>query len=332
MTERAPHDPGSGRLARVASVIPAAGTLPWRRREGVLEVALVHRPKYDDWSWAKGKLDPGEHACVAAARETLEETGLVVRLGVPLPSAEYPVLDSTGGPATKQVHYWSAHVTGGDGRLEHEIDEVAWVDVRTAHSRLDYARDREQLLALVRADRACELDSWPLVLVRHAKAVPRGAWDGDDRRRPLDAVGRAQASAVSAVLDAYGVTRLVSSSSTRCVSTVKPYAVMRGLRVRTRDSLSEEGFAAGADGAVRQMRKLLERAEPAVLCSHGPVLPTLLHLLHPQVDASPERGEQVGERLRTAAGEAMHKGEVLVCHIVGKGEDARVVEVERIDT
>lgn len=316
----------------MASVIPAAGTLPWRRRDGRLEVALVHRPKYDDWSWAKGKLDPGEHACVAAVRETLEETGLVVRLGVPLPSAEYPVLDPTGGPATKQVHYWSARVTGGTGALEHEIDEVAWVDVRTAHDRLDYARDREQLLALIRAERADELRSWPIAFVRHAKATPRGRWSGDDRRRPLDAVGRSQASAVSAVLGAYGVTRVVSSSSTRCVATVEPYAVAHGLRLRTRDALSEEGFAESEVGAVAQVRRLLERGDPAALCSHGPVLPTLLGLLQARVVHSPERGEVVADHLRAAADESMHKGEVLVCHLVGRGEDARVVDVERIDT
>ncbi|GAA2748028.1 NUDIX hydrolase [Terrabacter aerolatus] len=316
----------------MASVIPAAGTLPWRRRDGRLEVALVHRPKYDDWSWAKGKLDPGEHACVAAARETLEETGLVVRLGVPLPSAEYPVLDPTGGPATKQVHYWSARVTGGSGVLEHEIDEVDWVDVRTAHSRLDYARDREQLLALIRAERADELRSWPLVLVRHAKATPRGRWSGDDRRRPLDAVGRAQASSLSDVLDAYGVTRMVSSSSDRCVATLEPYAVQHGLRLRTRDALSEEGFAESGEGAVAQVRRLLERGDPSALCSHGPVLPTLLGMLHARVGRSPERGEVVAEQLRVAAEESMRKGEALVCHLVGRGEDARVVDVERIDT
>ena len=316
----------------MASVIPAAGTLPWRRRDGRLEVALVHRPKYDDWSWAKGKLDPGEHACVAAARETLEETGLVVRLGVALPSAEYPVLDATGGPATKQVHYWSARVTGGTGTLEHEIDEVAWVDVRTAHNRLDYARDREQLLALVRADRSDELRTWPIAFVRHAKALPRGKWSGDDRRRPLDAVGRAQATTVSAVLGAYGVKRLVSSSSTRCVATVESYAAARGLRLRTRDALSEEGFAESAEGAIAQVRRLLERKDPAAVCSHGPVLPTLLRILHTRVAHSPERGGLVAEHLRAAADESMAKGEVLVCHLVGRGEDARVVDVERIDT
>ena len=316
----------------MASVIPAAGTVPWRRADGQLEVALVHRPKYDDWSWAKGKLDPGEQPCVAAVRETLEETGLVVRLGPPLPSSAYAVLDSTGGPATKEVHYWAAEVTGGDGQLLHEIDEVAWVDVRTAHDRLDYARDRDQLLALVRYERGSQLGTWPLALVRHAKARPRGRWPGDDRARPLDAVGRAQSRTVSDVLDAYGVRRVVSSSSERCSATVEPYASRAGLKLRRRDSLSEEGFAADGSGAVAELDRLLKRGEPAALCSHGPVLPTLLERLASRVADTGEAGDTVCERLREAAGQAMGKGEVLVCHVAGTGAEARVIDVERINT
>ena len=131
---------------------------------------MVHRPKYDDWSWAKGKLDLGEEWPVAAARETAEETGLTVHLGMPLPPASYTVLDRTGVPATKQVRYWAAEVVGGDGALLHEIDEVAWLDVATAHDRLDYARDRDQLRAVVRAEAGGRLTSWPLAVVRHAKA------------------------------------------------------------------------------------------------------------------------------------------------------------------
>ncbi|EWT02531.1 phosphohistidine phosphatase [Intrasporangium oryzae NRRL B-24470] len=316
----------------MASLIPAAGTLPWRRRGGQLEVALVHRPKYDDWSWAKGKLDPGEAPCIAAVRETSEETGLDVRLGPPLPLSEYPVLDAVGAPATKQVHYWAATVTGGSGRLEHEIDEVVWADVPTANARLDYARDREQLLALVRAEREGDLDTWPLALVRHAKAQPRSRWTGDDRLRPLDAVGRAQAATVAKVLAAYGVTRVVSSTSTRCVTTVEPYAVRRGARLVTRASLSEEGFAEDSSGAPRQVEKLLRRGEPAALCSHGPVLPTLLDTLAERVPADHLRAEWLTEQLRTAADSALRKGEVLVCHLTGRGAEARVVHLERVDT
>ena len=103
------------------AIIPAAGTVPWRRRRGQLEVALVHRPKYDDWAWPKGKLDPDEEWPAAAVRETHEETALEVRLGRPLPAAAYTVLDRDGEPATKEVRYWAAEVTGGGGPLANEI-------------------------------------------------------------------------------------------------------------------------------------------------------------------------------------------------------------------
>ena len=186
-------------------VIPAAGTVPWRRRRGQLQVALVHRPKYDDWAWAKGKLDPGEDWAVAAVRETHEETALEVRLGRPLPCAAYTVLDRDGEPATKEVRYWAAEVVGGDGRLVNEVDEVRWLEVAAAHDLLDYARDRDQLRALVRADAAGALATWPLALVRHAKAFPRSQWkDPDDQLRPLDRQGRWRAEAIAPLLAAYG--------------------------------------------------------------------------------------------------------------------------------
>jgi 8-oxo-dGTP diphosphatase len=316
----------------VAPVIPAAGTLPWRRRDGRLEVALVHRPKYDDWSWAKGKLDPGEPLCVAAARETLEETGLQVRLGIPLPGATYTVLDGEGGRATKEVHYWAAQVVGGSGVLEHEIDEVRWVDARSAHELLDYGRDREQLLAVVRSDREHGLQSWPLVLLRHAKSRPRSRWKGDDRKRPLDAVGREQADDVARILGAYGVKRVVTSSSVRCVQTVEPYAARLGTRIRAEDSLSEEGFAADPGPAVAHLHELLDRARPVVVCTHGPVLPTLLDVLGSRVRADSACTASAREQLVSAGESSMRKGEVLVAHLTSSGDAAQVVAVERIDT
>ncbi|WP_324145023.1 NUDIX hydrolase [Intrasporangium sp.] len=316
----------------MAPVIPAAGTLPWRRREGRLEIALVHRPKYDDWSWAKGKLDPGEPLCVAAARETFEETGLQVSLGIPLPRATYTVLDGEGGPATKEVHYWAAQVVGGSGVLEHEIDEVRWVDARTAHELLDYGRDREQLLAVVRADREDGLQTWPLVLLRHAKSRPRSRWKGDDRKRPLDAVGREQADDVARILGAYGIKRVVTSSSVRCVQTVEPYAARLATRIKATDSLSEEGFAADPGPAVDHLHKLLERAMPVVVCSHGPVLPTLLEVLGGRVREDSDCAASAREQLASAGASPMRKGEALVAHLTDSGDAARVIAVERIDT
>lgn len=311
------------------SVIPAAGTVPWRRRRGSLEVAMVHRPKYNDWSWAKGKVDPGEDWPVAAARETQEETGLEVRLGVPLPSTHYTVLDKTGQPATKEVRYWAAEVVGGTGELENEIDEVTWLDVPAAHDKLDYARDREQLRALVRADGAGGLTTWPVVLVRHAKARSRSSWTDDDPLRPLDARGLAQAGALVPLLSAFGVSRLLSSSSCRCAATLRPYAAAKGLPLKLKDGLSEEGFAADPDRAVHHLRRAVERGASVAICSHGPILPTLLETLRHFVDLGSAEGPAADARLSEAADLSMSKGEVVVCHVVGTGDAARIVAVER---
>jgi 8-oxo-(d)GTP phosphatase len=310
--------------------IPAAGTLPWRLVDGALEVAIVHRPRYDDWSWAKGKLDPGEDWAVAAVRETEEETGLVVRLGPPLPEARYTLLGRDGTPDDKVVRYWSARVTGGDGHLLNEIDDVVWLDVPSAHARLDYARDRDQLLALVRLQQTDRLDTWPLVIVRHAHAVARGEWSGTkDTKRPLDDVGRARAVALSAVLTAYGVTRVVTSPSERCLRTVEPYAVSAGVRLRRRNALSEEGFEAAPGKAHRHLSRLLGRGEPALLCTHGPVIPPLLDDVAGRLDLDAAGSVEVVEEFAEARDDKLDKGEALVCHVVGTGDTARVVAVER---
>lgn len=314
--------------------INAAGTIPWRCTDGTLEVAMVHRPRYDDWSWSKGKLEPGEPWAVAAYRETFEETGLQVRLGMPLPPTTYRVLDKDGLPATKLVRYWAAEVTGGDGALEHEIDAVAWLDPTAAHARLDYSHDREQLRAIQRAQQRGAVRTWPLVIVRHAFAVPRSAWHGsDDRDRPLSPVGERQVQVVTDLLRAYGVTDVVSSPSTRCVQTIGGYAATQGVSLRLRRCISEEGFAKKGPGrASALMTQLLEAAQPVALCSHGPVLPTLLTALLTLLASDEDVAEGTEATLSETADLGLDKGDVLVAHLVGAGESARVVAVERIPT
>jgi 8-oxo-dGTP diphosphatase len=289
----------------------------------------VHRPKYDDWSWAKGKLDPDEEWPAAAVRETLEETSLEVSLGRPLPPAEYTVLDSAGEPATKEVRYWAAEAVKEAGPLTNEIDQVRWLDVASASDLLDYSRDRDQLRALVRADQAGTLTTWPLALVRHAHAVRRGSWSQDDQLRPLDEVGTARASRIATALAAYGITSLVSSPSLRCTDTLKPYAAQLRLPMKTKNGLSEEGYAAHPGRAPRHLAKLIERGTAAALCSHGPVLPGLLSRLRDRVDPTEEDAGVTKWALREAIHDGMDKGEVLVAHLVGSGDGARVVAVER---
>jgi len=126
--------------------------------------------------------------------------------------------------------------------------------------------------------------SWPpttpLVLLRHAKAVKRGKWDGSDEDRPLDDSGRAESQSIADLLDAYGVTRVHSSDWARCVQTVQPYAQRRALPVVPEPGLTEEGFDEDPDAGLGRLRGLLaetdEGHEPSVLCSHRPVLPALV--------------------------------------------------------
>jgi len=112
-------------------VVPAAGSVPWRRRHGSLEVALVHRPKYDDWSLPKGKSEPGEHILLTAVREVSEETCVRPVLGPRLPTVEYI---SWGQP--KRVSYWSVCGSGHEAAPGNEIDAVAWVPLVQAREQL----------------------------------------------------------------------------------------------------------------------------------------------------------------------------------------------------
>jgi 8-oxo-dGTP pyrophosphatase MutT (NUDIX family) len=106
-------------------------------------VLLVHRPRYRDWTFPKGKVESGETDEEAAVREVEEETGLHCELGPELPSTEYIDLKLR----RKTVRYWSMEATA-EGRPGHEVDEVRWVPINAAPDRLSHACDREVLQAL----------------------------------------------------------------------------------------------------------------------------------------------------------------------------------------
>ncbi|HSL58755.1 MAG TPA: NUDIX hydrolase [Acidimicrobiales bacterium] len=122
-----------------APAVRAAGAVVWRRGADGVEVLVVHRPRYDDWSLPKGKLDPGETDEQAAVREVHEETGLRGSLGPELAASAY--IDHQGRPKT--VRYWAMEVSDGAFTPSDEVDEVAWLAVGAARARVSYARDVE---------------------------------------------------------------------------------------------------------------------------------------------------------------------------------------------
>ena len=135
-------------LPSPTEVVQAAGGLVVRRRNGALEIAVVHRPVHQDWSFPKGKLEEGETFERAALREVAEETGMVCRLVRFIGHTEY--VDRKGRP--KAVAYWVMAAESGSFAPNAEVDELRWVDLDVAARLLSYPRDRELVAVLMAAD------------------------------------------------------------------------------------------------------------------------------------------------------------------------------------
>jgi 8-oxo-dGTP diphosphatase len=255
------------------TVVLAAGAVVWRRRaggtKGALEVLVVHRPRYDDWSFPKGKADLGERVQLTAVREVEEETGQRIRLGVPLDEVGYVV---NGGH--KRVSYWSGRLVGSAQPFvpNDEVDEIAWVSPKAAQAMLSHDTDQRVLERFVDAAIDRSHKTRTLVVVRHGKAVQRDDFVGDDVDRPLTAQGRDQAIALRGVLDAYGVRHVVASPALRCTQTVEPYADSLGTFLELDERLGEQ-TTSGQVG--RAVDALLDRRKPTVVCTHRPTLPLL---------------------------------------------------------
>jgi 8-oxo-dGTP diphosphatase len=288
--------------------IEAAGVVLVRKGEDGPEVALVHRPHRSDWSLPKGKLESGERHEAAAVREAFEETGVRCHLGPSLGSRTYPV---DGVP--KRVRYWRATAADAGAteparEADEEIDEVRWLGGKKARALLTYDDDR----LLVTAALALP-DSVPTVVLRHAEAVKRVAWQGSgdplsdlDAARPLDDHGMDQAVALAPVLAAYGLRFIASSDARRCRATIAPFADLADLAVDLEPSLSEEGCAENPDETVATVVRLLGRGGPAVWCTHRPVLPVITAALARTLGID-RHAEELDPRLKAGAAIVLHR-------------------------
>ena len=273
-----------------AGEIRAAGAVLWRPAGSGAEVALIHRQRYDDWTFPKGKALPGEHVLLTAAREVAEETGVRVALGRRLGTTRYP-----DNGRLKRVDWWAASpapeppvtdlagpdapataVPGSGFVPNDEVDGLAWLPPAAARERLTYSRD-VRLLAEFEAGPA---QTVPVILIRHADARSRDSWraagETDDLARPLTARGQAQAQELSAILGCYGVLRVVSSAAERCLATMRPYAAATGSVVDTEPAFTIRSPGGDLDTARQQALKLVTEGEPVAVCAHRENLPALL--------------------------------------------------------
>lgn len=260
-------------MSGATTLVLAAGGVVWRRAPAGMEVALIRRERYDDWTLPKGKLEPGEHPLVAAVREVWEETGVT---GVPqarLPSTHYHT--ASGQP--KSVDYWSMVARADRGRAPtDEIAERRWLPVAKARELLSYAHDR----AVLDAFAALPAVDAVVVVVRHASAGSRKDYRGEDLSRPLDPGGHDQAASLAPVLACFQPQRLVSATPIRCRQTFAPLAAALGL-VAAADPLFDETSPQPSDRRAERLRQLAAASPCTAVCTQRAVLPGLLSALRP---------------------------------------------------
>lgn len=270
--------------------IYAAGVVCWRERAGDIEFALVHREKYDDWGFAKGKQDPGEELCVTAVREVEEEIGLKVRLGRKLSVIRYEIESGE----EKEVHYWASKVPEkaikkSKFQPNEEIAKVEWHTPKSALKLLSYPHDRALLKEVLDLQHERELETRALIVLRHAKATPRSDWSKGESSRPLTPEGLVQADRLSIQLASYGPKRLITSPWKRCHDTVLPYARKTKRQLIERTQLSEYSAEKNPKKAKRLIEDIFEGTESTLICTHRPALPKVLDAIasYARVDLKP---------------------------------------------
>lgn len=278
--DAASADAGSG---GGSGLVLAAGTICWRTGDGGLEVLLVESARWGDWSWPKGKLEAGESLPECAVREVAEETGTRVVLGVPLPGVTYVLPDGRA----KTVRYWAARVreTGRRTAPDDEIAAVEWLSVAEARERLTRPGDLAPLAELVTLHELGQLDTRPLLVVRHAKARSRSKWPGAEADRPLTATGRRQARSLAGLLACWAPERVLCSPWARCMQTLEPYlgrpdAGPPGARApEVVPLLSEDGLEHDPERVGTAVADLLHEPGGAMLCTHRRVLEAVVQAL-----------------------------------------------------
>ncbi|MEI6406525.1 MAG: NUDIX hydrolase [Actinomycetes bacterium] len=258
--------------------IYAAGAVVWRKNDDdSISVAIIHRPRYDDWSLPKGKMEFGETLIACAYREVMEETNLKIKLGPFIGTVGYYVPDGL-----KEVSYWCAKVIGEDHpfRANSEVDEMVWLSPSAGMEKLTRESDKEILQKFLESP----YDSETFIMLRHAKALARLEWQGDDDDRPLELTGQLQAKRMLSLYQVFGLEEIYTSDAVRCMDTVSLMAKALNLEPVVSQQLSEYTYRKNKEKATDFVKELIKKRETLLLCSHNPVLPRMLEKLTKKVD------------------------------------------------
>ena len=286
--------------------IQAAGAVVWRNNKDRTEVAIIHRPKYNDWSFPKGKLEVGESLIACAHREVFEETNIQTEFGPFLGDIEYLTPDGK-----KQVSFWAAKaITHKDFSPNSEVDQLKWVEVKKVKELLTLETDKKILAQFMKLD----FDTKPFILLRHAKAITRDEWQGDDDDRPLDSLGQNQAKRLLSIYQVYNIEQIHTSDAVRCYDTINPMVKGLGIKLEVTGKLSESTYKKDKEKAFDYAKDLIKENVRILLCSHNPILPKMLNRLTKKSDVDADEG-----KLSPADGWVIHRS--------GKA----IIQIDRID-
>ena len=291
----------------MSEAISAAGAVVWRKhKDNFTEVAIIHRPKYDDWSFPKGKIEVGESLIACAHREVLEETNLQTEFGPHLGQVEYFTPDGL-----KKVTYWSAKVIAEKPfRPNTEVDQLKWIPITKVIEVLTNETDKEIFDKFVKV----KFNSKPFILLRHAKAITRDEWQGEDDDRPLSSSGQNQAMRLLSTYQVFNIDQIHSSDAVRCYDTVKSMAKGLDIKLEVSSKLSENTYKKDKEKAFDYVRELIKEDKSILICSHNPILPKMLNKLTKKSEIEADE-----DKLSPADGWVIHRS--------GK----EIIQIDRLD-
>ena len=332
------------------------------------ELCLVYRPKYDDWSWPKGKNEPNESHRHTAVREVGEETGYSVTLGPHIAKIEYP-LEREGKKQTsksgntprnpqpeviKRIHYWMMRLIDKPTAAKRlpafgpikpakptEIGNVLWLTPSQARKKLTHDSDREVLDAFLEKLHAGQGEYSTLLLVRHGKAESRKTWQGSEATRPITPLGAAASYALDRELACYAPNKIISSPWKRCVETVAAFSRDSSLPIEQVAELTEDHHENQPKSTlsvlIREIQNLESNTQNSSAASNAIATnnATVMCLHRPVIGTFFDHLREITKprahkRILSQKSPYMPTGSAIVLHIINTPKGARIIDIEKV--
>ncbi|WP_162861391.1 NUDIX hydrolase [Gardnerella vaginalis] len=330
------------------------------------ELCLVYRPKYDDWSWPKGKNEPKESHRHTAVREVGEETGYAVTLGPHIAQIEYPLenegkksISKSGAKnssqnnnkteVVKRIHYWMMREIDENAAMRRlpafgpikpakptEIGNVIWLTPSKARKKLTHDSDRKVLDAFLEKLHDGQTEYKTLILVRHGKAESRKSWQGSEATRPITPLGSAASYALGRELACYAPNRIVSSPWKRCVETVATFAHDSSLSIEQIAELTEDHHEDKPKSTLSVLISEIQNLDCNAQNTEANINNSIVMCLHRPIIGTffdYLRGitkPRAHKRILSQKSPYMPTGSAIVLHISNTSKGARIIDIEKV--